>query len=97
LKRRRARFAIFSTYEFEPVHFEKYLLWTKALGRARRIIVMADAGRFQKLLAECRTAARSLNQHYLVVPIRRPAGFFMRSWPCCLEKITPRSSAGAIT
>jgi|GEM_PF-3934822 len=23
-----ARFAIFSTYEFDPVHFEKYLLWT---------------------------------------------------------------------
>ena len=37
-----ARFAVFSTYEFDPVHFEKYLLWTKALGRARRIIVMVE-------------------------------------------------------
>jgi hypothetical protein len=71
-----ARFAILSTYEFDPVHFEKYLLWTKALGRARRIIVMADAGRFQKMLTECKTAARSLNQHYLVVPIRRRGGVF---------------------
>ena len=65
-----ARFAVFSTYEFDPVHFEKYLLWTKALGRARRIIVMVDAGRFQKLMAESRTPARSLNEHYLVLPVR---------------------------
>ncbi len=71
-----ARVAIFSTYEFEPVHFEKFLLWTKALGSARRIIVMVDAGRFQRLLAECKTAARSLNQHYLVVPVRKPGGVF---------------------
>jgi hypothetical protein len=71
-----ARFAVFSTYEFDPVHFEKYLLWTKALGRARRIIVMVDAGRFQKLMAESRTPARSLNEHYLVLPVRRSGGVF---------------------
>jgi hypothetical protein len=71
-----ARFAVFSTYEFDPVHFERYLLASKALGRARRIIVMADAGRFQRLLAESKTAARSLNQHYLVLPIRKPGGVF---------------------
>ncbi len=66
-----ARFAVFSTYEFDPVHFERYLLGSKALAQARRIIVMVDANRFQKLLTESKTPARSLNQRYLVLPIRK--------------------------
>jgi hypothetical protein len=71
-----ARFAVFSTYEFDPVHFERYLLGSKALAQARRIIVMVDANRFQKLLTENKTPARSLNQRYLVLPVRKPGGVF---------------------
>jgi len=71
-----ARFAVFSTYEFDPVHFERYLLGSKALAQARRIIVMVDANRLQKLLTENKTPARSLNQRYLVLPVRKPGGVF---------------------
>ncbi len=71
-----ARFAIFSTYEFDPVHFERYLLVSKALAQARRIIVMVDANRLQKLLTDNKTPARSLNQRYLVLPVRKPGGVF---------------------
>jgi hypothetical protein len=71
-----ARFAVLSTYEFDPVHFERYLLGSTALAQARRIIVMVDANRFQKLLIESKTPARSLNQRYLVLPVRKSGGVF---------------------
>jgi hypothetical protein len=68
-----ARLAIFSSFEFEPMHFESRLMRSKALSGARRIIVFVDADQFQKLLTE-RPPARWINQRYLVVPVKRKSG-----------------------
>ncbi len=68
-----ARLAIFSSFEFEPIHFESRLMRSKALSGARRIIVFVDADQFQKLLTE-RPPARWINQRYLVVPVKRKSG-----------------------
>jgi len=68
-----ARLAIFSSFEFEPMHFESRLMRSTALSRARRIMVFVDADQFQKLLTE-RPPARWINQRYLVVPVKRKSG-----------------------
>lgn len=68
-----ARLAIFSSFEFEPMHFESRLIRSTALSSARRIIVFVDADQFQKLLTE-RPPARWINQRYLVVPVKRKSG-----------------------
>ena len=70
-----ARFAVLSTFEFDPSHFESRLLCSSALNQARRILVFVDAHQFQKSLVEKRPA-RWINQRYLVLPIQRKRGVF---------------------
>jgi hypothetical protein len=70
-----AEVAILSTFNFTPAFFEHRLLRSKALVKARRVLVLMDAGKFRLLLAEgC--PARWLNRRYLVVPIHKPGGVF---------------------
>lgn len=90
-----ARLAIFSSFEFEPIHFESRLMRSKALSGARRIIVFVDADQFQKLLTE-RPPARWINQRYLVVPVKRKSGeYSIRSLACFWATTTPGFSAAA--
>lgn len=70
-----AELACLSTFNFEPDFFERRLLRTDVLGKARRIMVLMDAGQWRKLLMQD-APARWLNRRYLVVPIRRSQGVF---------------------
>ncbi len=70
-----AELVVLSTYNIDPVFFEKRVLRTKALDRARRIAVLVDAD-------EWATASRSdlpmrwANCRYLVVPLTHRPGVF---------------------
>lgn len=70
-----ASLAIFSTFQFDPDFFERRMLRSEALKRARRIAVLMDATQWQKLLSRD-VRARWLNRRYLVVPIHRKEGVF---------------------
>jgi hypothetical protein len=70
-----ADLALLSTFNFEPDFFERRLLRTEALSKARRIMVMMDAGQWRKLVVDD-VPARWLNRRYFVVPVRRASGVF---------------------
>ncbi len=70
-----ADFVLLTTFGFDPVFFERRLLRTKALARARRILVLMDANEWGKLVAS-QEPIRALNQRYLVVPVARRHGVF---------------------
>lgn len=89
-----ARIALLSSFEFEPLHFESRLLRSSALSGARRIIVFVDADQFQKTLSE-RPPARSLNQRYLVVPVKRRGGVFHPKLGLILSPASARVFCGS--
>lgn len=70
-----ATLACLSTFNFDPDFFERRLLRTAALDRARRIVVFMDAQQWQLLRVQD-APTRWLNRRYLVVPVKRPAGVF---------------------
>jgi hypothetical protein len=70
-----AELALFSTYQFDPDYFERRILATPALQKARRIAVFMDARQWFALLREDHPA-RLLNRRYLVVPVFRSGGVF---------------------
>lgn len=67
--RHNARVAILSTYDFDPLYFEKRLLFSDALVSASRIVIFMDKGRYQRLV-HSDARARYLNERYLIVPVR---------------------------
>ena len=64
-----ASLAALSTYQFDADYFERRLLRSPALAKARRILVFMDAGQWRNLLQQ-EVPARHLNRRYLVVPVR---------------------------
>lgn len=64
-----------STFQFDPDYFERRLLRTRALSKARRIIVFLDARQWLQRVRQD-LPARWLNRRYLVVPVVRSPGFF---------------------
>jgi hypothetical protein len=70
-----ADIAFLSTFQFDPDFFERRLLRSPALTKARRILVFMDARQWFDLLRRD-VSARWLNRRYLVVPVRRPQGVF---------------------
>ena len=70
-----AELACFSTFNFDADFFERRMLRTPTLAKARRIMIFMDSGQWRKLLSE-NPPARALNRRYLVVPIRRGQGVF---------------------
>src|SRR3954466_8562435 len=70
-----ASLAALSTFQFDPDFFERRLLRSTALVKARRILVFMDAGEWSKLLRQD-VPARLLNRRYLVVPVLPPRGVF---------------------
>jgi hypothetical protein len=70
-----ARIALLSTYQFDPVFFERRVLTSPALSGARRIVVFVDARHWSELLQDD-IPARFLNRRYLVIPVHRSAGVF---------------------
>lgn len=66
-----ANLAVFSTYQFDADYFERRLLRSLALAKARRILVFMDAGQWLSLLQQD-VPARYINRRYLVVPVRVP-------------------------
>src|SRR4051794_11864034 len=70
-----AHLALFSTFNFDPDFFERRLLRSPALKRARRIAVFMDAFQWQALI-QADVLARSMNRRYLVVPVHRGRGVF---------------------
>jgi hypothetical protein len=70
-----ADLAILSTFQFDPDFFERRLLRSPALVKARRILVFMDASQWFNLLHQD-VPARFLNRRYLVVPVRPSKGVF---------------------
>lgn len=70
-----AYLALLSTFNFDPDFFERRLLRSPALKRARRIAVFMDDLQWQALV-QADVSARSMNRRYLVVPVRRQGGVF---------------------
>lgn len=70
-----AEIALLSTFNFEPDFFERRILRSSTLSRARRIVVFMDHGQWERLRGES-TGARWINHKYLVVPVRAPRGVF---------------------
>lgn len=71
-----ARLALLSTFQFDPDYFERRVLRSPSLSRARRIAVFMDAREWRKLLRQ-EFSVRHLNRRYLVVPVGRArAGVF---------------------
>lgn len=67
--------ACLSTFQFDPDYFERRLLRSPALSKARRVLVFLDARQWiQRLTQEL--PARWLNRRYLVVPVWRSPGVF---------------------
>jgi len=73
LKGDSASIAIFSTFQFDPDFFERRLLPSSALAKARRILIFMDARQWSELLQQD-FPTRHLNRRYLVVPVRCSAG-----------------------
>ena len=71
----RAQIAFLSTFQFDPDFFERRLLRSDALAKARRIVVFLDALHWSDLLRRD-VPARWLNRRYLVVPVHRSTGVF---------------------
>jgi len=70
-----ANIACMSTFQFDPDYFERRLLRSPALSKARRIIIFVDARQwFQRLRQEL--PARWLNRRYLVAPVQHSPGVF---------------------
>ena len=69
-----ARLAIFSSFEFEPMHFESRLMRSKALSGARRNHRFRGRGPVSKAANRSEQPARWINQRYLVVPVKRKSG-----------------------
>jgi HKD family nuclease len=70
-----ANLAALSTYEFDADFFERRLLRSSALLKARPILVFMDASQWFNLLRQD-VQARFLNRRYLVVPVRPAKGVF---------------------
>lgn len=70
-----AELALLSSFNFDADFFERRLMRSSSLAKARRIAVFMDHGQWQQL-TRADVLARWLNQRYLVVPIRRPNGVF---------------------
>jgi hypothetical protein len=70
-----AGLALFSTYQFDPDYFERRVLTSPAVQKARRIIVYMDERQWLSLLLQD-YPARLVNRRYLLVPVRRPNGVF---------------------
>lgn len=67
--------AVLSTFQFDPDYFERQLLRSPALAKARRILIFMDASQWFNLLQQD-AQARFLNRRYLVVPVRPSKGVF---------------------
>lgn len=67
--------ALLSTYNFDPIFFEKILLPTRSLSKSRRIIIFMDEQRWRVM---CRDGldSRALNRLYHVVPVANAKGVF---------------------
>ena len=70
-----ATLALLSTYQFDPDYFERRLLTSPLLQRARRIAVLMDERQWFRLLQQD-YPARLLNRRYLLVPVKRAGGVF---------------------
>jgi len=70
-----AQIAFLSTFQFDPDFFERRILRSETLSKARRIVVFMDAGQWLDLLSRD-VSARWINRRYLVVPVRRSTGVF---------------------
>lgn len=70
-----AKLALLSTFNFDPDYFERQLLRSKALAKARRIAIFMDAGQWQQLRLQD-IPARWLNRRYLLVPVHQSSGVF---------------------
>jgi len=75
LKSEPVSFAALSTFTFDVDYFERRILRTKALAKARQIVVFMDAGQWRRL-SQRNPVARLLNHRYLVVPVRPSKGVF---------------------
>jgi hypothetical protein len=75
LKSEPVSFAALSTFTFDVDYFERRVLRTNALAKARQIVVFMDAGQWRRL-SQRNPAARLLNRRYLVVPVRPSKGVF---------------------
>ena len=71
----KTNFAIFSTYEFDPIYFERRLLGSSGLEGSRRIIIFMDKRCYQKL-GSLESRPRYLNERYLVVPVLPDYGVY---------------------
>ncbi len=67
--------ALFSTFQFDPDFFERRLLKSETLRKARRIAVFMDARQWH-LLIQRDAPTRWMNHRYLVVPVHRSQGVF---------------------
>lgn len=70
-----ALLALFSTFQFDPDFFERRLLKSETLRKARRIAVFMDARQWH-LLIQRDVPSRWINRRYLVVPVHRSPGVF---------------------
>lgn len=70
-----AQLVALSTFQFDADFFERRLLRSTALAKARRILVFMDSVQWFNLLRQD-VPARFLNRRYLVVPVRPSKGVF---------------------
>ena len=70
-----AQIAFLSTFDFDPDFFERRVLRSETLSKARRIVVFMDARQWQELLRRD-VSARWINRRYLVVPVHCATGVF---------------------
>lgn len=89
-----AELALLSSFNFDTDYFERRLLRSKALAKARRIAVFVDYGEWLRLLKQD-APARWINQRYLVVPVRRPSGVFHPKLQLLISEKGCRISCGS--
>lgn len=68
-------YAVFVTFNFDPLFFENCILRSHALEHARRIFIFMDAGQYRKMM-QSEVLPKRINARYLVLPVQKSIGVF---------------------
>jgi hypothetical protein len=67
--------AILTTYNIDPLFFERVVLYDLAAGGSSRIFVLADYGQAMPLIAKARGQLMALGRRYRLIPVQMKGAF----------------------
>ena len=67
--------AILTTYNIDPLFFERVVLYDLAAGGTTRIFVLADSAQAMPLIANARGQLMALGRRYRLIPVQMKGAF----------------------